>query len=302
MNTRLSTYNNFKELALKDEVLSRPQTKQLFKKLDADNTLVGAGVIYIDRHYTVVRLREFKSVCRIKPIHVVIHEVPPNEPVNNYTVKLRNNSRPSRLMGESVSTLLSCSAAVLGWVVVFSGGVAAPITAGVSSVVSVLALSAATASSIQCVNGLGRTALETSYPDGNDWLDSKEWYQEATKVLDLVSLAGVGATGLTAIKAVQNLKKVSSRSTIQILKSMTRPERTRLSKELARVEVPGLSNKTFKRMVRSGVQPNRYSQHSINTALMLNLKGAVGATLSFSGSAFSGNIKHFVIGIYEEQN
>jgi len=50
-----------------------------------------------------------------------------------------------------------------------------------------------------------------------------------------------------------------------------------------------------------GQTPKRYSQHSINTGLMLSVKDAVGATLSFSGSAFSGNVKNVVIGVYEAQ-
>jgi len=50
-----------------------------------------------------------------------------------------------------------------------------------------------------------------------------------------------------------------------------------------------------------GQIPKRYSQHSINIGLMLSVKDAVGATLSFSGSAFSGNVKHYVIGAYEAQ-
>ncbi len=282
--------------------MSRPQTQQLFKQLDADTSLVGAGVVYIDQHYTAVRLREFKPICHVKPIHIVVHEAPPSESIDAYTIKLRNNARASKLAGEAVGTVLSCGAAVLGWLVATGSAFAAPITAGTSSVITVLATGAAVASGLQCANGVLRTTSELVSPKTNDWLDSQEWYQETTKALDLISLAGVGATGLTTVKAVLNLRKASSRSLLDILKGMTRSERARLTKELARAQSPGLSNKAFKEMVRVGELPKRFSNHSINTALMLSVKDAVGATLSFSGSAFSGNVKNFVIGVYESQD
>ncbi len=302
MSTSLLPYNDYKEQHLLNGLLNRPQTQQLFKKLDADTSLVGAGVVYIDQHYTAVKLREFKPVCRIKPIHIVIHEAPPSESIDAYTIKLRNNARPSKLAGEAVGTVLSCGAAVLGWLVVIGSNAAAPVTAGTSSVIGYLAIGAASASTVQCANGLYRTKNELKSPEQNDWLDSQEWYQQSTKALDLISLAGVGATGLATVKSVLNLRKASSRSFLEILKGMSRPERARLTKELARAKVPGLSNKAFKEMVRAGEFPKRFSNHSINTALMLSVKDAVGATLSFSGSASSGNVKNFVIGVYEAQD
>lgn len=296
-----SAYNDYQKEQRKKDILSLPETQKLFYKLDADPKLVGAGVIYIDQHYNAIQLREFNAVCRIKPINIIIHEIPSGENINNYTVKLRNHNRQSQLMGEAVATLLSCSAAFLGWVVVSGSIGAAPITAGTSSVVTVLAIGAATASSAQCLNGVGRTGLEAFSPDYKDFIDSQEWYQEATKALDLISLAGVGASGLSVAKGIINLKATSSRSFMDILKSMTRAERTRLSKELAQANTPGLSNKVFKQMVRAGEIPKRFTQHSINQGLMLSIKDAIGATLSFSGSAFSGNVKNWVIGVYEAQ-
>ena len=52
-------------------------------------------------------------------------------------------------------------------------------------------------------------------------------------------------------------------------------------------------------MVRANAYPKRYSNIQITEALKLQLKDALGATLSFTGSATSGVVKSLAIGIYE---
>ena len=204
-------------------------------------------------------------------------------------------------MGEAVGVLLSCGAAVLGWVVVVGGNAAAPITGGLSATVNILGVSAAIASSAQCGNGLIRIGSEI-LDDGqtSDILDSQEWYHETVKAIDVISLAGAATSSLMTFKVYQMATTASSRSIIDILKGMTRPERKRLTKEIIRVNHPGVSNKLLKGMVREGKYPKSFSSSRINTSLMLHVKDAAGATLSFSGSAFSGSVKNLVIGIYEE--
>jgi len=46
--------------------------------------------------------------------------------------------RENRFWADLLSTGLSCSAAVLGWIVVFGGAGAAPVTGGASTVISAL--------------------------------------------------------------------------------------------------------------------------------------------------------------------
>ena len=49
---------------------------RLFFVIDADPALVGAGVVYIDKDFNVVVLREFQPICRMQPIKVVLREAP----------------------------------------------------------------------------------------------------------------------------------------------------------------------------------------------------------------------------------
>jgi hypothetical protein len=54
---------------------------------------------------------------------------------------------------------LSCGAAVIGWIVVFSGSVAVPFTAGASAFVVGIGVTAALASSAQCGFGYSSTEI-----------------------------------------------------------------------------------------------------------------------------------------------
>lgn len=284
---------------LKTQLLADTGIQKLFSKLDADHQLVGAGVVYISKDLTPVRLCKFKPVCRIKPIHIVIHEVPPGQHTNNYALKIGQNGRESKLVGESVAAVLSCSAAVLGWIVVLGGAGAAPVSGGLSTSVTILAYSAATASTIQCLNSSVRATSEAGTGEISDYLDSLEWYDEVSKALDIISLAGAGAATLASFKAYQVARTASSRSVMEILKGMTRAERKRITEEIIRVNHPGVSNTVLKSMILSGAYPARYSAKTINTALMLHVKDAIGATFSFTGSATSGVARDLVIGVYE---
>lgn len=285
--------------AVKETMLADPSIQRLLRRLDDDPKLAGAGVIFIDKNRYSVQIRPFTPSCRIQPIHLLLHETPPTERTIDYAVKLRTSERESRVIAESVGALLSCSAAVLGWVVVFGSAGVAPVTGGTSAAITVLTYSAAVASSVQCAVGLTRTVSEFRGGEMTDWLDSTEWYTEVMRALDVISLAGAASAGLSAFKAYQVARTSSSRSIKSILQGMTREERKRLTREIIKVNYPGISNGALKKMIRSGAFPKIYSRESINTALMLHVKDAIGASFSFTGSAFSGVLGEMVVGVYE---
>lgn len=81
---------------------------------------------------------------------------------------------------------------------------------------------------------------------------------------------------------------------------MGRVERARLTKEILRLNHPGVSNSILKSMMRTGVFPKRYTGIQITHALKLQLKDAIGASMSFSGSALSGSVKGLAIAIHQE--
>ncbi len=52
-------------------------------------------------------------------------------------------------------------------------------------------------------------------------------------------------------------------------------------------------------MVKKNLYPKRYSNIQITEAMKLQVKDAIGATLSFTGSAVSGVVNSIAVGIYE---
>lgn len=176
-------------------------------------------------------------------------------------------------------------------VVLGSGAAAAP-TLGSSTAVTVLATSAAIASSVQCASGVIRVGFAaTGREEELAWLDSQQWYQKTMVALDIVSLAGVGAAAVVTLKTLKVVK--SSGSTVSsALKGMPRQERKRLTEELIRQLRPGISNSAIKAYIRAGVYPARHTQAQISHQMRGQLLDAVGATMSFSGSAISGVIRH----------
>ena len=77
-------------------------------------------------------------------------------------------ARDGKLLSELLGFGLNCSAAVLGWVVVAGSAGAAPITGGASTFLTYVSLGAAAASSVGCVNAVGRVAAEIYSPEDLD--------------------------------------------------------------------------------------------------------------------------------------
>ena len=96
-----------------------------------------------------------------------------------------------------------------------------------------------------------RTRNEVKAPHLNDELDSEEWYQHATLALDVISIGGASATGLMTIRGIK-LLRAEGITTRQALEGLNRQQRRRLSREIARSNAPGVSNKTVN---YSGLKP-----------------------------------------------
>src|SRR5690606_22764950 len=149
--------------------------------------------IYFDG-IDILVIREFEPVCQIKPVNIVIRAaskglVSPTQPTTQHLEQ--QNAPVYNLVRESSSTLLACGAAVLGWAVVLGGATSVVPTGGASAAITVLAYSAAIASSVQCFAGGARIgALITGNDEGLAWMESEAWYQKTMIALDLISLAG----------------------------------------------------------------------------------------------------------------
>ncbi|UDL04027.1 hypothetical protein [Marinobacter sp. CA1] len=213
---------------------------------------------------------------------------------------MKSNQRESQIVLEAAGAALSCGAMVLGWVVVLTSGTAISFSGGASAVLTVMAYSAATASTVQCFNGLARTTFETKKPEWNDMLDSQEWYQNATVAVDLISLGGAGTAGLMTVRGVKLLKSqgVTFR---EALNGLNRQQRKQLSREIARSNAPGISNSMIKFFERAGQIEKRWSNQAIRTTTLRQIKDAIGAGLTVAGSALGGSIRSLAVAVVAEE-
>ena len=120
------------------------------------------------------------------------------------------------------------------------------------------------------------------------------------QALDVISLAGAASSYTATVKIVFTLRNATHKSFLEILKGLNRTERKRLTEEIIRINHPGISNGVLKQLVRKKSWPTRYSTVEINQTTTLQLKDALGATLSITGSVYSGAINSIAVGIYEE--
>ncbi|WNW12452.1 NAD synthetase [Pseudomonas sp. DTU_2021_1001937_2_SI_NGA_ILE_001] len=276
---------------------SRVDTRKLFAAIDADPAVSGAGVVYIDADFNVVTLREFRPICSIKPKRIIIREAQRNISPQQFAQQVKTNPRESRLLAESVNTSLSCAGAVLGWIAVIGGTAIVPFTGGASLFIAGVGLAATAAGTAQCGIGMARVVNEINHPERNDELDSEEWYQNVSKALDIVSLAGVGATGATIAKVMTMRKAMTGRSWFQSLKGLNRQERRRLTNEILENRNPALTPAMRKALQRTGELPKRMPAREISSALAVNIKDAFSVGLGLVGSNM---VQTYAIGLYEE--
>ncbi|SFY04453.1 hypothetical protein SAMN03159316_3523 [Pseudomonas sp. NFR02] len=292
--------SNRSQFMARQRIESLINLPRLFAAIDADPGVVGAGVVYIDADFNVVTLREFQPICSIAPKRLILREAQKYIAPTQFAQQVQDNPREFRLVGEAVNTTLSCAGAVIGWIVVLSGSVAVPFSAGASSVVVALGYTAAAASSVQCFASGYRTVNEVRNPARNDQLDSEEWYQYTMIALDAASLVGVGSSALATVKLVRLNKASTGKSVREVLRGLNRQERAKLTKELLSINDPRLTSKMIKLKQLSGELPKRFTPTEVKHATVTQIKDALGAAIGFTGSAVSGNVRTIAIGLYEE--
>jgi hypothetical protein len=289
--------NTPSQFMARQRIESRINLPRLFSAIDADPGIVGAGVVYIDADLNIVTLREFTPICSIQPKRIILREAKKYIAPAQFADEVQNNPRESRLVKEAVGATLSCTGAILGWIVVFSGTVAVPFTAGASMVVAGIGVGASAASTLQCIVGLRRTFNEANNPSSNDEMDNETWYQNIMPVLDAVSLIGVGMSGLTTFKLLQVRKAATGQSWYQVTKALTRQQRKALTDEMLTLKYPQLTSKLLKLEQRSGALPKRFTPTQIKHATITQIRDACSA---FVGLVGSGSAQSLAVGLYEE--
>lgn len=284
----------------RDRIESAMDLNKLFRVIDADPAIVGAGVVFIDSDFNVVTLREFQPICSVAVKRVILRESPRHMGVQEFVRALETNPRESQLVREAISTTIACTGAVLSWIVVISGSALVPFTAGSSGVLISLGLASALAGSVQCVVGLGRVVYESVDPDVIDAVDSNEWYETIMRVLDVITLAGASVS----IAGTRILKKVMMKTTgkpIRLaVKGLTRQERYQLTTELLTIRHPNLSGKMIQLERIARRLPKRFNPVEVKHSLHVQIKDAWAGRLGVAGSLISGNLNTIAVGVYEE--
>nr|WP_314491535.1 NAD synthetase [uncultured Pseudomonas sp.] len=289
--------NPYSRFGARQRIESLINMPKLFAAIDADPGIVGAGVVYIDAEFNIVTLREFRPICSIRPKRVILREIKKYQTPDQYTEQLQTSARESKVVKEAVNTGLACASAVIGWLVVVSGSIAAPFTAGTSLVLSYVSGAAAVASTAQCVIGGIRTVRESYQAGANDDMDNNEWYNAASVVLDGVSLLGVGASGLTTVKYLQLYKAKTGRSWYELGKTLSRQQRKALTKELLSLKHPSLTAKQLKLEQAAGNLTKRFTPTQVSHATNTLIKDSIGGLLGFGGSS---TVQSVAVGLYEE--
>lgn len=271
---------------MNDEALN---LEQFLKAIDRNAELRGMRVIYFDGLHAYV-VREGPPMCAAGLRSILISSNASAAAMQHATTAA---NRDSRLYIELLSGVLGCTSAAVSWVVVVGSAGAVPITGGASSFITALSYTAAGASSLQCANSALRVYNELESPGTNDWLDSQGWYTGLAKALDVIALMGAVSSTAASVKMALALKRTTGKAMVEVLKGLTRQERARIAEEVIRMENPGISNQALKALLRAGLYPKRYTGLQVSHAVRTQLKDALSAALTFTGSALSGVIREY---------
>jgi len=284
----------------RDRIESAIDLRQLFRAIDADPAIVGAGVVYIDSDFNVVTLREFQPVCSVAVKRIILREAPKYMGVQEFVRELESNPRESKRVKESIVGVVACGGAVLSWIVVISGSALIPFTAGSSGVLTTLGWSAALAGSVQCAVGITRAVFEAVDPGVNDILDSNDWYETIMDLLDLITLIGGGVSIAGTYILKRTLLRATGKSMQQALKGLSRQERYQLTTELLGIRHPTLSAKMIKLERLAKRLPKQFTPIEVSHGLKVQIRDVWAGRLAIGGSAISGNLNPVAVAIYEE--
>lgn len=215
--------------------------------------------------------------------------------VDAKTTKTQINT--AEIASEAGLAAINCSAAAVAVLLMFGGGLAAPLTGGASTALTYVGYAATTATVGSCLNSAVRTYNAAFMPVANKKLDALPAYKTTLQVLDGVSLLGVGASAVAATRAIKVLKNAGVRTKNVIRSQIQRQERARLTKEIIKMKRPNVSNGEIKRLIRAGAEPKRYSRDMLSQGAIRSLKESVAGGLSFLSSAFDGHVKEVTVSI-----
>ncbi|MBN69065.1 MAG: hypothetical protein CME32_07305 [Gimesia sp.] len=195
-----------------------------------------------------------------------------------------------------VGATAACRAtAAWGATAVSSAGVA-PLTAGISTVVTGMAIAGAAASVVQCGNSLYRLHNHFLDPERNQELDANSDYRRSMLAVDVISITGGVATLIKAGSAAARLARSASRPWYRFHEPLNRAARRRLTKQLNIRASGAASGKQYKRMLRTGeIASKTYLQSEVTVATRRHLIDSITSGLSMLSSGTNGVLREIVV-------
>ena len=190
---------------------------------------------------------------------------------------------------------INCSATVIAALVTFGSAAATPVTGGTSLALTSVGYAATIATGGSCIVSLARTYNAAFNPSTNEMLDKMPAYQTTVKVLDGVSLLGVGASAIAMTKVIRVMGRAGVTIGAAKAGTVSRPARKRLAREVFRYDNPTMSNRQVKEFFRSGRAPNRVASKALTENTILSLRDSVASGLSFLSSSLDENVKNAAI-------
>jgi hypothetical protein len=260
----------------------------------------GAGIgIFADGKYQ--SLRNSNHATGLRTV-IVLEEIPRSATGASTTA-------PSPHLGREIfGAVISCGGAVASGAAAGAETLSAPITMGSSAALLFVTVPVASASALQCGLSMGRVSNSIFAPENNQNLDSAEWFNKTSTVLDAISLLDTARGAGDAIRFAVQWKRATGRPSIEILKSMSHIERKRLAEEIGRYTTQPATRKQFLSLVRSGKLSKILTQREVNGILREKLLTAVSGVLAVGGSALpknvsssSGLVNEFLVYILQEK-
>jgi len=261
--------------------------------MDCNRDFAQAGIIYAEgaNRYLVRPNKRHPNGQSGVVTHVIVTKYPAHATKSSVGKSLSDAVSAKSLGPEVASTVLSCGAMLITAGVIATGSAAVPLTGGASSLLVAIAYAGATATTLQCVNGVYR--LYDLVDNGGhkvEWFDSQGWYNATSTALDLISLASAGGALKEAVATWRAMKSVSSLKATQWLQAYPRQDRARLTEQIIRAQNPGISNKEIKAAIRAGLYPKRFPIEPVQVELARQLSNVVTSAAALAGSAVSGVI------------
>ena len=135
---------SFARSQARDRIESTIDLRNLFRVIDADPAIMGAGVVFIDRDFNVVTLREFQPICSVSVKRVILREAPRYMGAHEFARLLETEPRESKVIFEAVGMGVASTGVIISWSVIGTSGMAlVSFSAGTSTVVAYVGFAAA---------------------------------------------------------------------------------------------------------------------------------------------------------------